>query len=156
MKTPIHLRRSYVHRWSDGFKIVSHLPKNTGGVLGMLISLNSWNPFGKWLTLTKHYNFTRRSKKTHVMHTWNLDYVEIFTYNSNKFLFSQNGRIFVFYDFIRSMSVRALFPNFSPSRILMCQIHNLIKVYFFSLSPITIKLYSLSAKETSIIIHHPI
>lgn len=34
MKTPMDLRRSYVHRWSDGFKIVSHLPKNTGGGTG--------------------------------------------------------------------------------------------------------------------------
>jgi len=34
--------------------------------------------------------------------TWNLDWVTIFTYNSNKFLSSQTGRIFVFYDFIRS------------------------------------------------------
>ena len=31
MKTPVDLRRSDVHRWSDGFKIVSHLPKTQGG-----------------------------------------------------------------------------------------------------------------------------
>ena len=35
-------------------------------------------------------------------YTWNLDCVTICTYNSNKFLSSQTGRIFVFYDFIRS------------------------------------------------------
>lgn len=34
MKTPIDLRRSYIHRWSDGFKIVSHLPKKHRGGTG--------------------------------------------------------------------------------------------------------------------------
>ena len=34
--------------------------------------------------------------------TWTLDPVEIFTYVQNKFFFSTNGRIFVFYDCLRS------------------------------------------------------
>ena len=36
------------------------------------------------------------------MGTWTLDPVEIFNYVQNKFFFSTNGRIFVFYDCLRS------------------------------------------------------
>ena len=38
----------------------------------------------------------------HTILNWTYIYVENFTNNQNKFLFSQNGRIFVFYDSIRS------------------------------------------------------
>ena len=37
-----------------------------------------------------------------IYNTWTLDPVEIFTYVQNKFFFSTNGRIFVFYDCLRS------------------------------------------------------
>ena len=36
------------------------------------------------------------------IYTWTLDPVEIFTYVQNKFFFSTNGIIFVFYDCLRS------------------------------------------------------